>query len=55
MFNMGARAGFNERKNASSYFSMTGYSFLYEERMFELRMANLKDHYVKQHSKFTCS
>ena len=53
MFNMAARAGFNRRKNASSNSSsVTEYSFLYEERMFQLKIANFKD-YVKKGIEFT--
>ena len=51
-FNMAARAGLNKTKNASSDSSVTEYSFLYEERMFELKMANFKD-YVKKGIEFT--
>ena len=50
MFNMAARAGFNKTKNSKS--SVTEYSFLYEERMFELKMANFKD-YVNKGIEFT--
>ena len=52
MFNMAARAGFNKTKNANSKSSVTEYSFLYEERMFELKMANFKD-YVNKGIEFT--
>ena len=52
MFNMGARAGLNRTKNASSDSSMAEYSFLYEERMFELKMANFKE-YIKKGIEFT--
>ena len=52
MFNMEARAGFNKSKNASSHSSVSEYSFLYEERMFELKMANFKD-YVKKGIQFS--
>ena len=52
MFNMGARAGFNRTKNASSDSSMAEYSFLYEERVFELKMANFKE-YIKKGIEFT--
>ena len=52
MFNMGARAGFNRKSNTSSDSSVTEYSFLYEERMFELKMANFNE-YVKKGIKFT--
>ena len=52
MFNMGARAGLNKTQNASSNSSVTEYSFLYEERMFELKMANFKD-YVNKGIEFT--
>ena len=52
MFNMAARAGFNKKSDASSTSSVTEYSFLYEERMFELKMANFKE-YVKKGIEFT--
>ena len=52
MFNMAARAGFNKKKNDSSNSSVTEYSFLYEQRMFELKMANFKE-YVKKGIEFT--
>ena len=52
MFNMAARAGLNKTQNASSTSSVTEYSFLYEERMFELNMANFKE-YVKKGIEFT--
>ena len=47
VFNMGTRAGLNKTQNASSTSSVTEYSFLYEERMFELKMANIEDHLMK--------
>ena len=52
MFKMETRAGLNKTQNASSNSSVTEYSFLYEERMFELKMANFKD-YVKKGIEFT--
>ena len=53
MFNVATRAGFNKTKNASSNSSVTEYSFLYEERMFELKMANFKDYYANKSITFT--
>ena len=50
LFNMGARAGLNKTQNSKS--SETEYSFLYEQRMFELKMANFKD-YVNKGIEFT--
>ena len=50
LFNMGARAGLNKTQNSKS--SETEYSFLYEQRMFELKMANFKD-YVNKGIQFT--
>ena len=52
VFKMGARAGFNRKSNASSDSSVTEYSFLHEERMFELKMANFKE-YIKKGIEFT--
>ena len=52
MFNMEARAGLNKTQNASSDSSVTEYSFLYEERMFQLKMANFKE-YVRKGIHFT--
>ena len=53
VFNMAPRAGFNKKNNTSSgHSSVTEYSFLYEQRMFELKMANFKD-YIKNGIKFT--
>ena len=52
VFNMATRAGLNKTQNASSTSSVTEYSFLYEERMFELKMANFKE-YVKKGIEFT--
>ena len=49
MFKMGARAGFNKKNSVSSDSS---YSFLYEERMFKLKMANFEE-YVKKGIEFT--
>ena len=51
VFNMATRAGLN-KTNASSTSSVTEFSFLYEERMFELKMANFKE-YVKKGIEFT--
>ena len=52
VFNMATRAGLNKTQNASSTSSVTEYSFLYEERMFELKMANFKE-YIKNGIEFT--
>ena len=52
VFNMATRAGLNKTQNASSNSLVTEYSFLYEERMFELKMANFKD-YIKNGIEFT--
>ena len=53
MFNMATRAGLNKTQNANSNSSsVTEYSFLYEQRMFELEMANFKE-YVKKGIEFT--
>ena len=49
---MEVKAGFNNRKNDSNDSSVTEYSFLYEERMFQLKMANFKD-YVRKGIHFT--
>ena len=51
MFNMAARAGFNKKNDASGASSMIDYSFLYEQRMFKLKMANFED-YVENGIKF---
>ena len=49
---MEVKAGFNNTKNTSNDSSVTEYSFLYEERMFQLKMANFKD-YVRKGIHFT--
>ena len=51
MFNTTGRAGFNKKSDASSASSMIDYSFLYEQRMFKLKMANFED-YVENGIKF---
>ena len=51
MFNMPPTAGFNKINNASSDHSLE-YSFLYEERMFKLKVANFKE-YVQKGIQFT--
>ena len=52
IFKMGARAGFNKKDSVSSDSSVTQYSFLHEERMFQLKMANFEE-YVKNGIEFT--
>ena len=49
---MEVRAGFNNRKNTANNSKVTEYSFLHEQRMFKLKMANFKD-YVKKGIEFT--
>ena len=53
MFNMAARAGFNKSKTASSNSSVNEYSFLYEELMFQIKMANFKDYHENKDIIFT--
>ena len=53
MFNMKARAGFNKSENTKSHSSVAEYSFLYEERLFEIKMANFKDYVYKGMIEFT--
>ena len=49
---MEVKAGFNNRKNTANSSKVTEYSFLHEERMFQLKMANFKE-YVRKGIEFT--
>ena len=51
-FNMDAKAGFNKNRNASGCSATSEYSFLFEQRMFELKVANFKE-YQKNGITFT--
>ena len=53
MFNMAESAGFNKSKTASSNSPVNEYSFLYEERMFQIKMANFKDYHENKDITFT--
>jgi hypothetical protein len=44
IFKMEYRAGFNNKKDSSSSSSMSEFSFLFEQRMFELKIGNYKEH-----------
>ena len=49
---MGAKAGFNRGRNASDHSASAECSFLFEHRMFELKVANFRD-YMKKGIRFT--
>ena len=52
IFKMECRAGYNKKSDSTSSSSMSEYSFLFEQRLFELKLGNYK-HYLNNGMTFT--